>query len=87
MTISGSYLSEDYVGLKWCVNRRHPGWLGVWTCSSIAANLVENAALNESVVGTFRTWRGVRVKSAVRSNADVTRLRDVSDVLDDVIAL
>jgi hypothetical protein len=51
-TISGSCLSEDYVGLKWRVNSRHPGWLGVWTCSSIAANLFENAALHESVDGT-----------------------------------
>jgi hypothetical protein len=65
-TISGSYLSEDYVGLKWCVNSRHPGWLGVWTCSSIAANLVENAALHESVVGTNRTHRAGLMMSVVR---------------------
>jgi hypothetical protein len=34
-------------------------------------------------IGTFRSSRDVRVKSALRNNADVTRLLDVSDVPDD----
>jgi hypothetical protein len=40
-----------------------------------------------SACGTFRTWRGVRVKSVVRTKADVARLRDVSDVPNDESAL
>jgi hypothetical protein len=35
----------------------------------------------------FRTWRGVRSKPVVRNKADVTRLRDVRDVPDDLSAL
>jgi hypothetical protein len=35
----------------------------------------------------FRTWRDVRVESVTRSKAGVTRLRDVSDVPDDLSAL
>jgi hypothetical protein len=40
--------------------------------------------LGESGPSIKHTWPDVRVKSVVRSKADVTRLRDVSDVLDDL---
>jgi hypothetical protein len=57
------------------------------TCRGGSRVALQFAAGHESAVGTFRTWRGVRVKSVVRTKADVARLRDVSDVPNDESAL
>jgi len=35
------------------------------------------AAVHESVVGTFRTWRDVRLESVIRPKADVEQSRFV----------
>ena len=40
---------------------------------SLRLNLPDNFAARESVPGTFRTWRDVRLESVMRTKADVRR--------------
>jgi hypothetical protein len=56
--ISGSYQAESYVGLKWCVNSRHPAALAPGPALAFAANLVESAAFHESAVVDGRVVAG-----------------------------